>query len=102
MKITYIHQYYLTPEQGGAIRSYHLAKGLADAGWEVDVITGNNQKNYEIGFEGKVKVHKLAVSYDNQFGFVRRLLSFLVFVHKAKRLIRSLEKPDLFIFPLPH
>ncbi len=96
MKIIYIHQYYFTPEQGGAIRSYHLAKGLADKGWEVEVITGHNQKSYEIGLEGKVKVHRLAVSYDNQFGFFRRLLAFLHFIIKAKRLIRSLGKPDLF------
>lgn len=96
MKIIYIHQYYFTPEQGGAIRSYHLAKGLADNGWEVEVITGHNQKSYEIGLEGKVKVHRLPVSYDNQFGFFRRLLAFFHFVVKAKSLIRSLEKPDLF------
>ena len=32
MKILYLHQYFLTPEQGGAIRSYHLAKALVDAG----------------------------------------------------------------------
>ena len=38
VKILYIHQYFRTPQQGGGIRSYHLAKGLVDAGYQVEMI----------------------------------------------------------------
>ncbi len=46
MKIIYLHQYFLTPEQGGAIRSYHLAKAMVEAGHEVEMITSHNHSHY--------------------------------------------------------
>lgn len=47
MKLIYIHQYFKTPEEGGAVRSYHLAKGLVEAGIQVELITSGNQKSYD-------------------------------------------------------
>jgi glycosyltransferase involved in cell wall biosynthesis len=96
MKLCYIHQYYLTPDQGGAIRSYHLAQGLAASGVEVTVITAHNQPGYEKRWDGKVRVHLLPVPYDNNFSGIRRLRAFYAFVRAAKKLIGSLPLPDLF------
>ena len=48
MKVLYIHQYFRTPDEGGAIRSYYLAKGMVDNGIEVELITSHNKKYEEV------------------------------------------------------
>lgn len=102
MKIIYIHQYFLTPEEGGAIRSYHLAKGMVDTGIEVEMITSHNDPTYDTRLVDGIKVHYLPISYDNNFGFLRRIYSFLGFVRAAKRLIKKLPRPDyLYITSTP-
>ncbi len=95
MRIVYIHQYFKTPEEGGATRSYYLAKGLVQAGYEVDLITGDS-RHYDLKKIDGITVHYLPVSYDQKFGFTRRVFSFLSFVRKAKNLIPKLPRPDLF------
>jgi len=94
MKIYYIHQYFRSPEEGGATRSFHLAKGMQDAGYEVEVITGGF-KSYDFRKIHGLKVHYLPVPYDQKFGFLRRILAFLIFVIKAKSLLKKLPRPDL-------
>lgn len=95
MRILYIHQYFKTPEEGGAVRSYHLAKGLVDAGHEVELITGGNQKNYDQRRVDGIKVHYLPVGYDQKFGFLQRISSFLSFVKQTKKLLPKLARPDI-------
>lgn len=95
MRILYIHQYYCTPTQGGAIRSYHLAQGMAAAGVEVDVVSAHNEPTYQTRWDGKVKVHLLPVYYDNTFTSWQRIWSFYLFVKEAKKLIYKLKHPDL-------
>ncbi|MDN3687165.1 glycosyltransferase family 4 protein [Cyclobacterium jeungdonense] len=96
MRILYIHQYYCTPEQGGAIRSFHLAQGMAAAGLEVEVVSAHNEPTYQTRWDGKVKVHLLPVYYDNTFNNWRRIWSFYLFVKEAKKLISKLKLPDVF------
>ncbi len=95
MRIIYIHQYFLTPEEGGAVRSFHLAKGLAKAGFHIDLITAHNKGDYDIKDMNGFRVHYLPVKYENKFGFFRRLWSFLCFVRSAKKLVAKLQRPDL-------
>jgi glycosyltransferase involved in cell wall biosynthesis len=95
MKITYIHQYFRTPEQGGAVRSFHLAKGLVEAGVEVEMITAHAEKEYDQRWIDGIKVHYLPVAYDQKFGFFRRIWSFFRFVKLSKNLLRKLSRPDL-------
>ncbi|MDN3669219.1 glycosyltransferase family 4 protein [Echinicola jeungdonensis] len=95
MKVIYIHQYFVTPREGGAVRSYHLAKGLVDAGIEVEMITAHNNPEYDFKVIEGIKVHYLPVAYDNSFGFFRRSYAFFSFVHLAKQLIKKLPRPDL-------
>lgn len=95
MKIIYIHQYFRTPEQGGAVRSYHLAKGLVEAGHEVEMITAHNSGFYDQKWIEGVKVHYLSVAYSQHFGFLKRIWSFLMFVRKSKKLLQKLSRPDL-------
>jgi glycosyltransferase involved in cell wall biosynthesis len=83
VKVLYIHQYFKTPDEGGAIRSYYLAKGLVDNGYEVEMITAHNKKNYEQKCIDGIKVHYLPVYYDNSLGFSNRIMAFLKFIKLA-------------------
>ena len=94
MKILYVHQYFKTPEEGGSIRSYYLAKGLVDAGHEVTMITAHNS-GYEVKKIAGIEVHYLPINYDNNFGFFQRVKSFWSFVKLAKREAMKLSKHDL-------
>ncbi len=94
MKILYIHQYFKTPEEGGSIRSYYLAKGLVEAGHEVTMFTTHNSP-HEIKKIDGIEVHYLPVPYDNSYGFVQRLLAFWKFVKLAKKEAKKLSKQDL-------
>ena len=87
MKILYIHQYFKTPQEGGAIRSYYLAKGLVDQGFEVEMITSHNASIYQKTVIDGITVHYLPVYYSNDLGFLKRIYSFYSFQKKAKQLI---------------
>ncbi|WP_026209527.1 glycosyltransferase family 4 protein [Cytophaga aurantiaca] len=83
MKILYIHQYFKTPSEGGAIRSWYIAKGMVDAGHEVVVVTSHNHPDTVVKIIDGITVHYLPVAYDSSFGFFRRSFSFLSFVRQA-------------------
>lgn len=83
MKIIYIHQYFRTPEEGGPIRSYYLAKGLVEKGFQVEMITSHNSTNKIYKDVDGIKVHYLPVPYSNLMSFKRRLVSFLKFMYLA-------------------
>ena len=73
MKILYVHQYFKTPQEGGAIRSYYLSKCLVDNGFEVELITAHNEQGYrKVEIDGVI-VHYLPVYYSNDLGFFKRI-----------------------------
>jgi glycosyltransferase involved in cell wall biosynthesis len=95
MRIIYVHQYFKTPEEGGAVRSYHLAKGLVRAGHDVELITTGNNPTYDQRWIEGIKVHYLPVKYDQKFIYLKRIWAFLDFVKKSKLLLKKLNRPDL-------
>jgi glycosyltransferase involved in cell wall biosynthesis len=86
VKVLILHQHYNTPEQGGAIRSYYLAKALADLGLNPIVITAHSKKAYVVERSKGIEVHYLPVPYNNRFNFYQRGVSFLRYVTGAIRL----------------
>ncbi|MEO9475442.1 MAG: glycosyltransferase family 4 protein [Cyclobacteriaceae bacterium] len=94
MKILYVHQYFRTPEEGGCVRSYHLAKGLVEHGHEVEMITAHSG-DYQIAHVEGIKVHYLPVPYKNGYGFIRRIFSYLKFVRLAKKESIKIKGVDL-------
>ncbi len=85
MKVLIIHQHFKTPQSGGAIRSYYLAKGLLDHGHKVVVITAHNDNSYQhTTYEG-IEIHYLPVPYDNAYNYYQRGMSFLRFVTQSIR-----------------
>ena len=95
MKILYIHQYFKTPSEGGAIRSWHIAKGMVQAGHEVVVITSHNHSDSVVKIIDGITIHYLPVAYDSSFGFLRRGISFLSFVWRAFNASKKITDIDL-------
>jgi glycosyltransferase involved in cell wall biosynthesis len=83
MHILYIHQYFKTPEEGGAIRSYYLAKGLVEAGHKVTMITSHNELTYKKMLVDGIYVHYLPVPYSQDFSKWKRVQAFLWFAWYA-------------------
>ncbi|MBX2957575.1 MAG: glycosyltransferase family 4 protein [Cyclobacteriaceae bacterium] len=80
MKVLILHQFFNTPQSGGALRSYYLAHALVKKDTEVVVITTHNEVNIrEITSEG-IEIHYLPVDYNNRYGFFKRVYSFWLFV----------------------
>jgi glycosyltransferase involved in cell wall biosynthesis len=94
VKVLILHQHFNTPQKGGAIRSYYLAKALADNGVKVFVITAHNHKDFRKEIIEGIEVHYLPVAYDNRFGFVARSYAFLSYVWGAIRLSRQFKDAD--------
>lgn len=95
MKILYIHQYFKTPQEGGAIRSYYLGRGLVENGFEVEMVTTHDEKGYRKTIVDGITVHYLPVPYRNSMGAFKRLRSFLAFVRLSKKIIRQIKGVDL-------
>tara|TARA_Y100001972_G_C7660033_1_gene332771 strand:- start:989 stop:2143 length:1155 start_codon:yes stop_codon:yes gene_type:complete len=93
LKILYIHQYFRVPEEGWSTRSYELARGLAEHGHEVCMITAHNQQSGIQMIDG-IEVHYVKIPYENHFGFLRRVLAFLSFVRLAKKEARKINHVD--------
>ncbi len=95
MHILYVHQYFKTPEEGGAIRSYYIARAMVQNGHTVTMITTHNQTKYTKSFIDGIHVHYLPVSYTQEWGFLRRIMAFLTFVFLACKLVRKMNDADL-------
>lgn len=83
MRILLVHQYFKTPDDGGGIRSYHIAKYLAAKGHEVFIITAYNEPEEKEVFMEGFTVRYLPVYYSNHLGFLARLHAFGQFVLRA-------------------
>lgn len=95
MKILYIHQYFRTPEEGGAIRSYYLARGLVENGIDVELITAHNEPvEVTKNIEG-ITVHYLPVYYANEQKFHQRVYAFFKFMRLARKKARNISNIDL-------
>lgn len=85
MKVLILHQYFKTPQTGGALRSYYLAKALVKKGISTVVITTHNGTAIKKEMVEGIEVHYLPIPYDNSYGFFRRVSSFLKFVWSIVR-----------------
>jgi glycosyltransferase involved in cell wall biosynthesis len=95
VKVLILHQHFNTPEKGGAIRSYYLAKALVDRGIETVVITGCNEKAYRKETYEGIEVHYLPVAYDNAFGFAARSFSFLKYIRHSVAVAKKIPHLDV-------
>ncbi|MEI9919392.1 MAG: glycosyltransferase family 4 protein [Bacteroidota bacterium] len=94
MKILILHQHFKTPDTGGAIRSWYLAKGLVEHGHTPVVITAHNETKYLHTFIDGIEVHYLPVAYDNAFDYYKRSVAFLRFVFRSIRIALQIKDVD--------
>ena len=94
LHVLILHQHFKTPQTGGAIRSYYLAKALVEAGHEITVITAHNAPARREEVEG-IKVHYLSVPYDNRFTFYARSWAFVKFLWLTVQRATKLGPVDL-------
>lgn len=94
MTVHLFHQYFRHPDEGGAVRSFYLARHLIETGHEVVVFTGHNSESGQKRIHG-ISVEYLPLAYENDFGFGKRIRSFLKFVHLAIKRSKQYPRPDL-------
>lgn len=85
MKIVYIHQYFVTPQEPGGTRSYWISKELVKRGHEVTMITsieGNRHKPGKTNIDG-IDVVYIENPYDNSFSPLQKIWSFVKFIFKS-------------------
>ena len=90
-----LHQHFNTPQEGGALRSYYLAKSLVDRGVSVSVITRANIESCKQEFIDGIDVHYLPIVYFNRFGFFNRIRSYYNFFISAARYAAKIRDADL-------
>ncbi|SKC75788.1 glycosyltransferase family 4 protein [Ohtaekwangia koreensis] len=95
MKVLILHQHFNTPQKGGALRSYYLAKALTDQGIHTVVITGHNENVQRVETIEGIEVHYLPIPYQNQFGFYKRSVSFLKYIMQSVRVAGTIKDVDL-------
>lgn len=98
MKILYLNQHFRTPERGGSARGYELGRRWTRDGHDVIVVAGRpSSPGTGVAIEDcdGLQVHYLPVSYDQTMGKARRVLSFLDFVVRSARYVRTLDNPDV-------
>ncbi|WP_018880505.1 glycosyltransferase [Thioalkalivibrio sp. ALE30] len=105
MRITYLHQYFNTPEMAGGTRSYEMARRLVAMGHEVNMVTswreeGSERDWYETD-EAGIRVHWLPVPYSNQMSYRERIQAFFRFAWKASRKAASLPADVVFATSTP-
>ncbi|MEJ7643278.1 MAG: glycosyltransferase family 4 protein [Chryseolinea sp.] len=91
VKVLILHQHFKTPESGGALRSYYLAKALADNGFQPVVITGGDDPQAKKVTLENIEINYLPIPYDNGFGFWKRVRSFLHFTWQSVQLARTID-----------
>ncbi|MDR9765628.1 glycosyltransferase family 4 protein [Shewanella baltica] len=104
MRLIYLHQYFRKPSMNGGIRSYEFAKRLAASKHDVVVVTSDNENvfnGWKIEQLDGFEVHWVSVTYDNSFGFLRRIWSFFKFLVFSSIHICSLKSDKLFVTSTP-
>ena len=90
MRVTYLHQYFATPEGSTGTRSYELARRLVARGHDVTVVTSNAQLPELQDARGVVRTTVdgirlvvIPVAYANEMGYRARIGAFLRFAVRA-------------------
>lgn len=98
MKVLYIHQYFVTPDEDGASRSYWFSRKLIENGVDVTMITSTN--SYSHKQHGRVNIDGIDViyvknDYDQSFSKIRKVKSFVSFILKAFAAAKKQKNVDL-------
>ena len=97
MKILYIHQYFVTPQEPGATRSYWISKELVSRGHHVTVITGNSESKHEPGRFDRDGIDVIYVKnlYNNSQTKLQKVWSFFKFIFQSIAVAAKEKDVDL-------
>lgn len=104
MRLTYIHQYFVTPEQGGGTRSFEMARRLVRMGHVVRMITTRRDSGFgrwKVRLIEGIEIHELGVPYSNHMGHMRRIAAFLHFALAASLRVVCLPTDVIFATSTP-
>lgn len=106
MRIVYLHQYFLTPEMSGTVRSYQMARRLVARGHEVHMVTADQQASssgthWRQTCEDGIHVHWANVPYDNTMSYSGRIRSFFTFAWRAAHKAAQLQGDVIFATSTP-
>jgi glycosyltransferase involved in cell wall biosynthesis len=109
MRIVYLHQYFVTPDMPGIVRSYEMARRLVAMGHEVHMVTTDQrldqypgkQPKWRETIEAGITVHWTAVPYDNTQSYPERVRAFLTFAWRAARKTMELRGDVIFATSTP-
>lgn len=85
MKVLYIHQYFVTPDEPGGTRSYWIAEELVKRGHNVTMVTSSNSYHEP----GRVDINGIDViyvknpTYSNYLSAIKKVWSFVAFIYNA-------------------
>lgn len=91
--VLYLHQYFRTPAEGGALRSWFIAEELTRQGARVEMITAHDGTVYERrALSERLTAHYLPAPYANEMGPLARIRAFLAYGWAALRLAGKLAR----------
>lgn len=86
MKVLYIHQYFVTPQQPGGTRSYWIAQELIKRGHQVIMVTAAKKDNPDGGrmdIDGIDVIYVKTPGYNNYMSALQKLWAFVAFIRNA-------------------
>ena len=97
MNILYIHQYFVTPHEPGATRSYWISKELVRRGHHVTVITGNSESKHAPGRFNRDGIDVIYVNnlYNNSQTKIQKVWSFVKFIFQSISVAKKEKDVDL-------
>ena len=105
MKITYLHQYFHTPEVPGSTRSFEMARRFVARGHEVNLITADRHappgSGWRVSDEAGIRVHWLPVPYSNTMSVRERIGAFFSYARGAAQRAASLPADLVFASSTP-
>lgn len=90
-RILILHQHFRLPEEGGGVRSFHIAQFLAEKGHHVVIIRSRGKSFGKIKLRPEIELISLPVPYSNEMGFWKRIKSFLAFNKEAYKVAKGLR-----------
>lgn len=99
MKITYIHQHFSLPEEGGGSRPYEFARRMAQEGHDVTMLCGGSEA-LDVEYEG-IHVKRFAIEYRNSMSVPARISSFIRFMSCASVAAAKMESDVIYASSTP-
>lgn len=97
MNILYIHQYFVTPDEPGATRSYWISRELIKRGHKVTVVTSNSESGHEPGRFNRDGIDVIYVKndYSQYYSKIKKIWSFVKFTFQSIKQASKVKNVDL-------